>query len=130
MSITKIKIPHKVIIRAPGLLPMLYTLNELASALDMPYNTLRGWLSAGAPHEKDNSGRLWINGESFRAWVVSQKPDKKLQRLTEGQGYCMHCNQARIIESPQYIFVNEKVKRIKGYCPVCKNIINRGIRDD
>jgi uncharacterized membrane protein YcfT len=36
MSITKIKIPHKVIIRAPGLLPMLYTLNELASALDIP----------------------------------------------------------------------------------------------
>ena len=62
MSITKIKIPHKVIIRAPGLLPMLYTLNELASALDIPYNTLRGWLSAGAPHEKDNRGRLWING--------------------------------------------------------------------
>lgn len=130
ISIPKIKFPHKVIVRAPGLLPMLYTLKELASALDLPYNTLRGWLSAGAPHEKDDNGRLWINGELFAAWVINQKNNRKKQKLSIDQGYCMHCNQARIIESPQVHVVKGKVKQIKGFCPVCKNIINKGIRDD
>ena len=126
----KYKIPHAVIIRAPGLLPMLYTLGELASVLGMPYNTLRGWLLSGAPHERDDNGRLWINGEIFAAWVRDQKLEKKRQKLAKGEGYCMHCNQARIIDSPQIHSVKGKVKYIRGNCPVCKSTINRGFRDD
>lgn len=125
----KIKIPHKVIVRAPGLLPMLYTLKELSSSLGLPYNTLRGWLSAGAPSEKDDQGRVWINGELFAAWVKNQKPVKTKGKMARDEGYCLRCNQKILIQNPEIQTVKGNLKRLRGLCPVCGGIVNRGIRD-
>lgn len=130
MTQTSLKLPHKVIVRAPGLLPMMYTLKELAFALDMPYNTLRGWLSAGLPYERDANGRIWINGELFPSWVNNQRKEKTQRKLADDEGFCMSCNQARKIENPKILQVRGKVKQIRGVCPVCHHTICRGIRDD
>jgi len=35
---------HRVIVRAPGLLPMLYRLNELAEELEMSLLTIADWV--------------------------------------------------------------------------------------
>jgi hypothetical protein len=50
-STSAFKIPHSVIVKASGLLPMLYTVSELAMELDIPGRTLRNWLANGAPRQ-------------------------------------------------------------------------------
>ena len=53
-----IHIPRAVIVRAPGLLPMLYSVSELAGELNIPDRTLRDWLAAGAHHERDSQNHI------------------------------------------------------------------------
>ena len=72
-------------IKAPGLLPMLYTPREIAEDLDIPETTLRDWLNHGAPHSRDESNHIWINGKQFADWVDNQrnarkKPSHQLKR--------------------------------------------------
>jgi Tfp pilus assembly protein PilV len=43
---SRFKIPHLVIVKAPGLLPMQYTAQELAEELSISESTLRDWLYA------------------------------------------------------------------------------------
>ena len=151
----RMKIPHLVIVRAPGLLPMLYTLRELGEELDIPMSTLRDWLQAGAPYERDNRNHLWVNGESFAAWIKTQqkpRPHRKLEtgegycmhcnQITHtahiepqtsclpGEGYCMHCNQITRLVSPEVRHIKGKLIHIKGKCPQCGHTINRGGRYD
>ena len=54
------RISRNVLIKAPGLLPMLYTPREIAEDLDVPETTLRDWLNHGAPHNRDESNHIWI----------------------------------------------------------------------
>jgi len=44
LSTQRIHLPRQVIVKAPGLLPMLYTVRELSEDLGMPERTLRDWL--------------------------------------------------------------------------------------
>jgi len=46
----KVKLPHNVIVKAPGLLPMMYTLREITEHLELPMSTLRNWFKAGVPY--------------------------------------------------------------------------------
>ena len=43
----RFRLPHSVIVRAPGLLPMLYTPRELERELGVPARTIREWLDRG-----------------------------------------------------------------------------------
>ena len=126
----RMKIPHLVIVRAPGLLPMLYTLRELGEELDIPMSTLRDWLQVGAPHERDNRNHLWVNGESFAAWVKTQQKPRPHRKLETGEGYCMHCNQITRLVSPEVRHIKGKLIHIKGKCPLCGHTVNRGGRYD
>jgi excisionase family DNA binding protein len=66
-------IPHSVIVRAPGLLPMLYKVRELAQELETSRRTIRRWARRGMPHERDGRNHIWINGEEFAQWC--NRPD-------------------------------------------------------
>ena len=46
---------------------MLYTVSEMAAALGVPERTLRDWLEAGAPHDREQHARIWIHGRKFAA---------------------------------------------------------------
>jgi hypothetical protein len=61
------RISHAVIVKAPGLLPMLYSPSELEEELGVPARTIRDWLKSGLPHERDAGGHIWINGQAFAA---------------------------------------------------------------
>jgi hypothetical protein len=86
LSKPRIKLPHLVIVKAPGLLPMLYMVRELADELSMPERTLRDWLLHGAPHTRDRLGHIWINGQAFAAWVLSQRRKAPGSRLKTRRG--------------------------------------------
>jgi hypothetical protein len=129
-STKKIKIPRLVSVRAPGLLPMLYTLRELGEELGIPDSTLRDWLQIGAPHQRDNRDHLWVNGKSFADWVKAQQKPGTHRKLEKGEGYCMHCNQITRLISPEVRHIKGKLVQIKGKCPLCGHTINRGDRYD
>ena len=88
------RISRNVLIKAPGLLPMLYTPREIAEDLDVPETTLRDWLNHGAPHSRDESNHIWIDGKQFAAWVDNQRNVRKkpTHPLQTGEGFCMRCN--------------------------------------
>lgn len=128
LSIQRIHLPHQVIIKAPGLLPMLYTVHELSEYLGMPERTLRDWLKSGAPHTRDGRQRIWINGQEFAGWVVAQRRQRRRTPLGDDEAYCVRCNQAVKLRDPVTIPIKAKLVRIQGTCPTCLCVINRGGR--
>jgi hypothetical protein len=125
-QLRNIKLPRMVVLRAPGLLPMLYSISELAKKFGVPYSTIRGWLDYGVPFEKDSRGRIWINGELFAGWVQAQKPSPKHKKLKANEGYCFHCNEAKIIENIETVHVRAKLELIRGTCQSCGNTVFKG----
>jgi len=125
----RIKIPNSVIVRVTGLLPMLYKPSELADDLHMPERTLRDWLAKfGAPHSRDRSGCIWINGIEFSAWVETVRRQKKTTRLQPGQAYCLRCKQPVDLVDPDCVVQRAGApKRIKATCPQCGGTVYRGV---
>lgn len=124
----RIHLPHQVIVKAPGLLPMLYTVRELSEDLGMPERTLRDWLKSGAPHIWDARRRIWINGQEFSGWVVALRRQRRRVPLSDGEAYCLRCNQAVKMCDPVTISIKAKLVRIQGTCPTCQSVVNRGGR--
>jgi hypothetical protein len=124
--------PHfsrTLIVKAPGLLPMLYTPSELAEVMCVAAFTVREWVKWGLPHTRDETGHIWISGTDFSAWVANNRPIHKAGRLAPDQAYCLRCRKAveltEITRSPRNMHVI-----ISGTCPVCGCKINRGGRHD
>lgn len=124
------KLPHNVIIKAPGLLPMLYTPREICEELDIAESTLRDWLQIDVPHQRDNRNRIWINGEEFARWVNNQRKPKVTNKLKEDEAYCLRCNQVSKLLSPQIQPIKGNLVLIKGTCTNCGAVINRGAHRD
>ena len=104
---------------------MMYTLPELGLELGIPYSTLRNWLDAGAPHERDNRGQIYVNGQDFAAWIKEKKRTVKQRKLETDEGYCMPCNQVVPMLVAEIHQVSEKLTRKIGSCPECGGKIVR-----
>lgn len=125
-----IKLPHIVIVKAPGLLPMLYKPGELAEELGINRRTLYDWLDKnGAPHTRDKREHIWINGQEFAAWVEAHQK-KPLQKLAKDEAYCMHCRKIVQLQKPKIIPIKGKLVNISGQCSVCQGTVVRGGRKD
>ena len=130
VRIHRTKLPHNVIIKAPGLLPMLYTPREIYEELDIAESTLRDWLQIDIPHQRDNRNRIWINGEEFARWVKNQRKPKATNKLNDDEAYCLRCNQVSKLLSPQIQPIKGNLVLIKGTCANCGAVINRGAHRD
>jgi len=130
VKIHRTKLPHNVIIKAPGLLPMLYTPREICEEMDIAESTLRDWLQIDVPHKRDNRNRIWINGEEFARWVNNQRKPKVTNKLNEDEAYCLRCNQVSKLLSPQIHPIKGNLVLIKGTCTSCGTVINRGAHRD
>ena len=125
---THIRLPHSAIIKSPGLLPMLYTVCEIAAALAVPERTLRDWLEAGAPHDRDQHGHIWIHGRKFAGWVAEMRDPVKRRKLKDDEAYCMRCSRAVRMTDVSTKAMQGKLILIRGTCPNCGCTINRGGR--
>jgi hypothetical protein len=129
-----IKLTQKVIVKAPGLLPMEYKLNEIADKLDINPRTLSDWTDAGAPHTHDSRGHIWIVGTEFAQWVDQIRSQKKKasgdKTLADNQAYCMRCRKPVDLINPVIFPGNGKLVYIQGVCPNCGCTLNRGGRKD
>ena len=128
MKASNIKLPHSVIVKSPGLLPMRYTIRELAEATGAVERTLRDWLAQGAPHLRDAKGHIWINGREFANWVASRRKPRRERKLKDNQGYCMHCRQVVELLEPKTQHVRGKLMNTRGKCARCGHTIHRGGR--
>ena len=124
-----IRLPHATITRAPGLLPMQYTLVELAAELGLCARTLRQWVSTAnlsLPHHRDARGHIWVEGRAFAAWVEANRTakHKRQLKLAPGQAYCVSC---RAVVTPANLQLHNTQSRIvlRGTCPICNKQVNR-----
>lgn len=128
---TQLKLPRSVIIRALALLPMLCTVAEISQLMDVPDRTLRDWLAFhGAPHTRDKKQHIWINGTRFAEWVNNVRNEKNKAKvvMAENEAYCLSCNRPVKIANPVKRPLKGRLILIKGRCPRCGSIINRGDR--
>jgi hypothetical protein len=127
-SVMKIKIPHSVIVKSPGLLPMLYKVSELSEELNIHERTLRDWLSGGAPHQTDSRNHVWVNGTDFHEWVLECQKKKTSRDMKENDGWCLRCKKPVEILNPQVIANIGQPIRIHGVCSICGGLVNRGVK--
>ena len=125
-----IKIPHSVIVKAPGLLPMLYTSREICEELNLPLSTFRDWFEYGVPLIRDEQNHLWINGQEFSLWIKKQKQIKSKKHIDEDQAYCFFCHDVVKIISPDIQMQKGNLLLIKGKCSICGNSVYKGTRND
>lgn len=106
---------------------MLYKPSELADELGVPARTLYDWLHAGAPHQRDRSDHIWINGELFSAWIEENRKRKASGRkLESNEAYCLRCKCAVKLVNSTRQHQKGRLYLIKGTCPHCGITINRG----
>jgi hypothetical protein len=122
------RFPHQVIVKAPGLLAMMYKVKELAEELNMPEGTLRYWLKSGAPHHRDSRGQIWVNGEEFSAWVETHRIKEHKKVLNGNQAYCFRCKQVVEMVNPEIVPIKGALIHVRGVCGKCGCTINRGGR--
>jgi hypothetical protein len=128
MKTSNIKLPHSVIVKSPGLLPMLYQVSELAEAIGAVERTLRDWLVLGAPHLRDERGRVWVHGREFAAWVAGMRKQKRNRKLKDNEALCLRCNEIVKMLEPKTYQLRGKLTNTRGKCPQCGCTINRGGR--
>lgn len=121
------RMPHAVIVRAPGLLPMMYRTAELAGELGVRRQDVVRWARSGAPHQRDRKGHIWIHGRLFASWVESNRRSRSRRRLPPGKAFCLRCRRATVVKDPRRIPAGNMV-RIAGTCAACGAEVRRGAR--
>jgi len=125
----RIPLSHTAIVRAPGLLPMLYRPAELAAELEVSVAVVREWMDKGLPFQRDQRGHIWLDGRQAAEWVTTTRQRPSKSKLAEDQAYCLRCN--RIVELRNPVVTRQQGKHIllSGTCPQCGGTINRGSRN-
>jgi DNA-directed RNA polymerase subunit RPC12/RpoP len=129
-TISKIKVPHAAIVRAPGLLPMFYTISELAQELQVPQSIIKSWIRAGLSIERDHRKHIFINGRKLANWI---KKVREMQKPTPNPdisvAFCFKCRSEVGIDNPRLLNKSRYVL-LKAICPHCGAKVNRGISHD
>jgi hypothetical protein len=122
---------HQVIIKAPGLLDMMYRGCEISGELGVSDRVVAEWTKIGLPTEKDKQGHLWINGMEAKNWILENKKRKATGRkLEDDEAFCMKCKCIVKFPSIEVKHIKGSLIHIKGNCPICGTKINRGGRND
>ena len=123
------KIPHRAIVRAPGLLPMLYKTTELAEDLDVPPTMVKTWMRHGLPHQRDARNHLWLIRTDVAQWIEEKRTERRGPKLKTGEGFCLRCSKAvRLLNPTRH--TSAKRTLISGSCPKCGTTVNRGRKHD
>lgn len=126
-ALKQVRPGHNVIVRAPSLLPMLYTTTELAEELHIEPWQLREWIKAGMPHQYDQQQHIYIDGHQFAAWVSTQRNAERGPRLAADEGFCFTCRKAIKLVDPQ-LALQGKRKLLQATCPICQSSVFRGVK--
>lgn len=124
-----VRLPHSAIVKAPGLLPMMYSISELCDELDIPRHLVRTWLKNELPHERDHRNYIWVNGRECADWIEEcRKSKRKHASLAMCEIYCLRCNKGvRPLQSRRE--KKNGLVRLTGRCPSCGGQVYKGVKD-
>ena len=123
----KHRLPHTVVVRAPGLLPMLYSPTELAEELHIPVHIVREWLNKGLLYRRDAAT---MSGLTVARWLPGWQQHvmaRPYQPLQPDEAFCVNCQRPVKLENPTRT-PQGKHLRLSGTCPECGKSIHRGAR--
>jgi hypothetical protein len=107
-----------------ALLDMLYAPSELANTIGFTRRQVyRAYLPLGCPHEKDETGHIWINGREFREWY---RATYKKQKLDENEAYCLACKFAVPLINPIELHKGH-YRYWSSNCPNCGKKLSKAI---
>lgn len=108
--------------RLQNLLDMMYRPSELAEEIGFEKRQIyRVYLHLGLPHERDHRNHVWINGISFRKWILDYYPKQKLK---ENEAFCLTCKHPVEIENPSHKKKTGLVY-LECNCPICGRKISK-----
>ena len=115
------------------LLYMKYKPTEIANELGVSVETVyRNYIPAGAPHERDGSGHVWIVGTTFAEWArdyLSARRSRPKLTMRENDAYCLHCNKVVNMVNKTRKGINKRgVVLYSGKCPDCKGKLSRLVK--
>lgn len=124
-SAHRVKIPHCTIVRAPGLLNMMYRGLEICEKLQVTPPTIQTWIKHSMPCQQDKRGHLWIIGSELADWVEVMRKPKAKRPMPDNQACCLTCRERVdwvdiVVEQG----VGKQVRR-RGVCPHCGHEIFR-----
>lgn len=125
-STTHFLLPLQVQVRAPHLLPMCYSLHDLARRLEIEPHLVRVWMAYGMPQQRDHKGRVWVDGIAFARWVRRVCRRRHLLRLTHDEAHCSHCRTVVKLMQPEMKGQGSQ-RWLEGVCPECSSHIRRAI---
>lgn len=96
--------------------------------MKIPESTLRDWLGTGLPHQRDERGHIWINGQEFAEWVKVSRRAPASRKMAGDEAYCFRCQKPVKLLSPA-IACRGKQQLLNGVCPDCGLNIYRGSRN-
>lgn len=113
------RITKQVRDRMRRLLNMEYAPSEIADLLGITKDRLyRGWLPAGAPHRRDENGRIWICGTDLAAWLRELMQTSAVC-LADGEAFCLRCQAAVTIVGDITREPAQRAVLVRGTCEQC-----------
>ncbi|HEY4689649.1 MAG TPA: hypothetical protein VIK33_10080 [Anaerolineae bacterium] len=113
-------------LRANGLLDMLYTPAEMADELGIQQRDVyEKLLPAGLPHQRDETGHLWLHGPEVAHWVRTLRAGRRL--LGDNEAYCLKCRAVVRLVRPKRV-KRGKFTLLQALCPTCGTTVNRGVK--
>ena len=110
--------------KAKRLLDMMYTPRELSEEIGVSLQQIhRVYIPLGCPHTKDRRGRILINGEAFKDWVIDIYKKKK---LNANQAFCVSCKKIVQITDPKITSKGNLIYQLSK-CPLCGKNVTRFI---
>jgi hypothetical protein len=114
------------LIKLSRLMDMMYKPSEIAEEIGVTTETIyRSYLPGGCPFERDKQEHIWIHGLSFAAWVRSVSGKKEMNRLDDGQAWCLRCRHAVGLVRARERFRGRYVAIYQGKCEACGAKVNR-----
>jgi hypothetical protein len=126
-----IRLSHQIIVTAPGLLNMMYLLQEMSDDMQVSEDDLHESVRLGAPHVIDDEGMVWVNGAHFKDWVESNRKPRRDRKLTNDEAFCPRCKHDVTLRDVSIKpMQNGKLLQIRGICTTCGITICRGGYND
>lgn len=102
-----------------------YTVEDIASLLEVHKNTVRQWIKAGLPTIDDRRPKL-ILGRQLIAFLQARRASKK-RGCHSGEIFCVRCRAPKFPAAgiAEYRPINEKIGNLAAICPDCHSMIYR-----
>ena len=120
------RLDHLIIVRAPHLLNLDHSPQELADELGVAVRTVRAWAQQGMPHTRDATQHLWINGRAFAQWVTQVRSVRPHVRMGPGEAFCLRCKRPVPLEHPRPVLLGGRAG-LQSVCPTCGATVNRSL---